>query len=380
MIKIEKQLVSNAIVNSRSHGYGNTKKFIAIHETANTSNGANAQAHANLQTNGNRREASWHYQVDDKRIIQSFDDNVKCWHVGNSNHQAIAIEICVNNDGNYKKAVKNAAELTKYLMRKYKISINNVKQHNYFTGKNCPTFMRSNSKGINWSDFQNMIGKTTPVAIKPVTSGKSIAEMAHEVYLGLHGNGHNNRIKSLGISNNEYEKVKAKVAELVKGKSASKPKAKPKKTIGQMAKEVIAGKHGNGHANRQKSLGISKSDYELVKKEVNRLSICSNKSKPKSSKKSNDTIAKEVMAGKWGNGETRKSKLKAAGYNPSTIQNLVNKLSGGSPAKPKGKSVTQIAREVIRGDWGNGATRTNRLRKAGYNPSTIQKEVNRLLK
>ena len=50
-----------------------------------------------------------------------------------------------------------------------------------------------------------------------------------------------------------------------------------------------------------------------------------------SGKKSNAEIADEVIAGKWGNGEDRKAKLKAAGYDPDTIQELVNsKLKGGS--------------------------------------------------
>lgn len=43
-------------------------------------------------------------------------------------------------------------------------------------------------------------------------------------------------------------------------------------------------------------------------------------------KKSNTTIAKEVIAGKWGNGNTRKKKLKKAGYNYNAIQSIVNKL------------------------------------------------------
>lgn len=43
-------------------------------------------------------------------------------------------------------------------------------------------------------------------------------------------------------------------------------------------------------------------------------------------KKTVTEIAKEVIAGKWGNGSTRKKKLKAAGYNYSTVQALVNKL------------------------------------------------------
>ena len=42
------------------------------------------------------------------------------------------------------------------------------------------------------------------------------------------------------------------------------------KSISTMASEVIAGKHGNGHANRQKSLGIDSTTYAKVRAEVNR--------------------------------------------------------------------------------------------------------------
>ena len=43
-------------------------------------------------------------------------------------------------------------------------------------------------------------------------------------------------------------------------------------------------------------------------------------------KKSVEAIAKEVIAGKWGNGADRKKKLTAAGYNYSTVQKKVNEL------------------------------------------------------
>ena len=43
-------------------------------------------------------------------------------------------------------------------------------------------------------------------------------------------------------------------------------------------------------------------------------------------KKSVTEIAKEVIAGKWGNGEDRKKKLKAAGYDPDEVQKKVNQL------------------------------------------------------
>lgn len=58
------------------------------------------------------------------------------------------------------------------------------------------------------------------------------------------------------------------------GPEPTKPKpapAKPKKTIDQMAREIIAGKHGQGHPNRQKSLGISAAEYAKVRARVNQL-------------------------------------------------------------------------------------------------------------
>ena len=43
------------------------------------------------------------------------------------------------------------------------------------------------------------------------------------------------------------------------------------------------------------------------------------------------------------------------------------------------KTNDDIAREVIRGLWGNGSERIRRLRKAGYNPGVIQKIVNKMI-
>lgn len=44
------------------------------------------------------------------------------------------------------------------------------------------------------------------------------------------------------------------------------------------------------------------------------------------------------------------------------------------------KTVDQLAKEVIRGLWGNGQTRKIRLGSAGYDYSAIQKRVNEMLK
>lgn len=46
------------------------------------------------------------------------------------------------------------------------------------------------------------------------------------------------------------------------------------------------------------------------------------------------------------------------------------------PAAPARKSEDTIAAEVIAGKWGNGADRVNRLRAAGYDPAKVQAKVN----
>ncbi len=46
----------------------------------------------------------------------------------------------------------------------------------------------------------------------------------------------------------------------------------------------------------------------------------------------------------------------------------------------KTKSVDELAKEVIRGDWGNGEERKKKLTEAGYDYSAVQKRVNELLK
>lgn len=148
-MKIRQQLVASR---AKTWGEGSACTSITVHETANTSRGANAAAHANLQSRGNVRDASWHYQVDDTEIVQSFPDTVKCWHAGSSTGAAnsIAIEICVNSDGDYAKALANAAWLVAHLRKKHGLDRKDVKQHHTWTGKNCPTKLRASG---DWSTF-----------------------------------------------------------------------------------------------------------------------------------------------------------------------------------------------------------------------------------
>ena len=92
-------------------------------------------------------------------------------------------------------------------------------------------------------------------------------------------------------------------------------------------------------------------------------------------KKSVNELAKEVIAGKWGNGEARKTALTNAGYDYSAVQKEVNRIFGGANTK----SIDTLACEVIQGKWGNGSERKDRLTKAGYDYNAVQARVNQLL-
>lgn len=183
-MKTRQQLVTSR---SKTNAGTNTRRYITIHETANTGRGADAAAHADLQSRGNVRQASWHWQVDDTEAVQSFPHTVRCWHAGDGdgpgNNSSIGIEICVNRDGDFKKAVENAAALTRKIMADEGIPLERVVQHSRWSGKNCPTFLRSGSKGVTWTDFLRLVAGATPVS-KPSKPSKPSGGIAVDGYWG----------------------------------------------------------------------------------------------------------------------------------------------------------------------------------------------------
>lgn len=77
-------------------------------------------------------------------------------------------------------------------------------------------------------------------------------------------------------------------------------------------------------------------------------------------------MAKDVLRGKYGNGNSRKENI----YR--TVQNEVNNII--NKRKLKNNYVTEIAKEVLQNKYGTGNTRKNNIYKA------VQNEVNRLLR
>ncbi len=139
-------------------------KYVVIHNTDNWRTGAGAKAHSQYLKSfeQGQRPLAWHYTVDDEAIYKSLPEEEAAYHAGDGaegegNLYGIGIEICLNKQPRgekpseaFIKAVKNTAVLAAELMVKYSLPIENVRQHNAFSGKNCPSCMRENGM---WDEF-----------------------------------------------------------------------------------------------------------------------------------------------------------------------------------------------------------------------------------
>ncbi|ERT60645.1 N-acetylmuramoyl-L-alanine amidase family protein [Peptoniphilus sp. BV3C26] len=152
-------------------------KYLVIHDTGNTSKGADAEAHFKyLQTA--IRYGSAHYYLDDREIIQTIGDSLVAWSIGDKwgysnnpnrtkdalNSNSISVELCINADIDKAKAYKNLVELTKNLMKKFNISQDKVIRHFDATGKICPGSWSKNN-WAKWWQFKEDIKKPIEWAI-----------------------------------------------------------------------------------------------------------------------------------------------------------------------------------------------------------------------
>lgn len=201
---------------------------VTIHNTDNSGAGADAKAHANLLKNSwKNKQQSWHFAVDENGAYQSIPTDEIAWHAGDGgsgkgNTQTIAIEICMNSDGDLEKATDNAAQLAAQQLKEKGLSADKLYQHHDWSGKNCPSQIRA-GKPYNWSTFKN-------------------------------------KVKAYYNGSNSANKPSAGTGS---GSSSSK------KTVSQLADEVIAGKWGNGDT-RKKKLEAAGYDYAAVQAEVDR--------------------------------------------------------------------------------------------------------------
>lgn len=140
--------------------------WIVVHESGMPREGQNAKLLAEVQVRNaysTGRQASWHYQVDEGVVYQSFDDSIICWHAGDGtyklgggNNNGIGIEMCINSDGNYEASMRVDAKLVAHLLHKYNLTLENVKRHYDFDGKQCPYYMIETGR---WTEFLEYVNR-----------------------------------------------------------------------------------------------------------------------------------------------------------------------------------------------------------------------------
>lgn len=211
------------------------------------------------------------------RTYQTLPWNHRGWHCGGTgNDTHIGIEICEGDltDASYFNKVYNeAVELFAYLCKQHNLTEANIVDHSEAYKKGLAS---NHGDVMHWfpkhgksmttfrADVKKLLGGGTVTPPTPLpTVDKTIDELAREVIAGKHGTGEA-RKQSLG---DKYDAVQKRVNEILSGgKTTPTPAAK---TIEQLAQEVIRGMHGSGRE-RMISLG---NQYAAVQKEVNRLMV-----------------------------------------------------------------------------------------------------------
>lgn len=300
--------------------YGGTRstgsiQFIVMHYTAN--DGDTDENNGKYFAN-NVVKASAHYFVDDDSATQSVLDNCIAYSVGGSrysnykqtggakfygqctNANSISVEICddVKNGTVYPsaKTISNALELVRMLMVKYNVPAARVIRHFDVNGKPCPAYWCGTAeKNAKWvSEFWGKLpGADTSTTGSTATAGGSNAwtpKVGETVYF----NGTTHYVNSSAANGSACSKGLAQITRITSGKHPYHLKRTGK-----------SGPYGWVDAGT-----FTRKDEAPAQ----------------TTKKSNEAVAREVIAGKWGNGDARRKKLEAAGYDYAAIQQLVNKI------------------------------------------------------
>lgn len=278
-------------------------EYIVIHYTAND---GDTDANNGQYFKNNVVGASAHWFVDDDSYTISVPEDCIAWHCGASkyrhpycrNGNSIGIEICdnVRNGVIYPtvKTIQNALELTKQLMAKYNIPAENVLRHYDVTGKLCPGYWCGSAENdAKWkSEFWNKLGGSS--AAPGNTAAKDVL---YRVQVGAFSSKQNavNYAKTVKAAGFDTYLVQ------IGGRYKVQTGAFSEKSN---AKALIA---------RLKSKGFD-------------AFITTDKGQAAAPKKDLTEVALACIYGTYGNGEARRQKLIAEGYDPDEVQDKVNEL------------------------------------------------------
>ena len=259
---------------------------VTVHNTdwiSVASGTTSAEQYTRATVNGNMKDVRVHYYVDNTCAWQNLPHSLSGWHAadgsGNGNRRTIAIECIMSSAYNVtdKKSEDNCARLAAALLKKYNLDINHLFTHTHWlnvrdgksgtvdylnTARNpykmCPLYILPH-----WSAFKSKVQSY-------MKSGTSVSK--------------NPTTKLLYRVRKSWSDAKSQIgafSSLDNAKKACKPGYyvfdangnvvyPTKKSVDEIAREVIQGKWGNG-TDRKKRLTNAGYDYNAVQKRVNEL-------------------------------------------------------------------------------------------------------------
>nr|DAU31378.1 MAG TPA: peptidoglycan hydrolase [Caudoviricetes sp.] len=242
-----------------------------------------AEQYTRATVNGNMKDVRVHYYVDNVCAWQNLPLSLSGWHAadgsGNGNRRTIAIECVMSSVYNDKdkKSEDNCARLAAALLKKYGFDINHLYTHTHWLN------VRDGRNGtIDQLNTMYNRYKMCPLYILP-----------------------------------HWAEFKKKVQGYMNAGSAV--------TSAPVAKQLYRVRKSWSDAKSQ--IGAFSSLENAKKACKNGYAVFdSNGKQVYPAKKSVDEVAREVIQGKWGNGSERKNRLTAAGYDYNEVQKKVNQM------------------------------------------------------
>ena len=272
---------------------------LAIHNTAND---ASAKNEINYMKTYKSSLVCYHFAVDDAEVVQGLPLTVHGWHAGDGNgkgnRESIGIEICYSKSGGdrFNKAEDNAADLAASLLKERGWGIDKVTKHKDYSGKYCP----HRTLDMGWQRFLDKVSARLNVSTAPAPTPTPPAQPIATVNTLVVAKGtwwvHRGAGDGVHIGT-------------VQGGSV-----------------LTYDKEQNGwyHITTAAMQGWIGRKAVASTSTTTQPTAAPTPTPP--AQKSVDELARECIAGKWGNGTDRKSRLTAAGYNYSAVQKRVNEL------------------------------------------------------
>lgn len=286
-------------------------KYVTIHNTedileARGTNDAEQYTRATWP-NCNMGDSRVHYFIDETDCWQNLREDEVGWHAGDDrgpgNDSSLAIEIIMDGSGSKadKAAEDRGALLAAILLNRHGLGIDKLKRHKDWSGKYCPAYIIPH-----WAAFK--------------------------------------------------AKVETYLKQIQGGTSATKQPVAPESTGTIYRVQVGAFKAKLGAENLLAKVKAAGFDAFITLVDgLYKVQVGAFRERP--------------------NADAMLAKVKAAGFEAFITTKSGQAVSTSTPKK----SVDEIAREVIQGKWGSGDTRRQKLEAAGYDYNAVQKRVNQLL-